>query len=101
MYHKNNREADSKNNVGPGKYNLAYNWSPENVISSTSTSSENCTDLPIVRDCCAHRTLPVGVYEKAWLNEKNIAPMITPRERQQNKEELMDSISSVKDLPSY
>lgn len=102
MYHKNNREADSKNNIGPGKYNLAYNWSPDSSVTSpSSTSSDNRSDSPVVRECCLHRASPVGQYEKTWLNEKTSAPLMTPRERQQKKEELTDSISSVKDLPSY
>lgn len=102
-YIKSQRAATAQQNLGPGSYNLAYTWSPDS--NSSSRASPTCPDGACTsssyRECCAGRLHPPGQYEKPWQNERSIAPIMTPRERQQGREHLSDSIDSVRHLPTY
>jgi hypothetical protein len=93
-HYKSAREECAKMNIGPGSYNVGYTWRPESPY-EPSTSAIIKSDLPtrsFIRD---------GQYERQWLVNKPVVPILTPREKQQNKTDAHTDIESVKSLPSY
>ena len=93
-HYKSAREECAKMNIGPGSYNVGYTWRPESPYEPSSSAVVK-SDLPnrsYIRD---------GHYERQWLVNKPIVPILTPREKQQNKTDSHTDIESVKSLPSY
>lgn len=105
-YYKSNRLEIIDSNMGPGKYDLEFNWNKSNCKSHDShfkpiTSKDGSrSGSPTTRSCCSNRASPVG-YEKSWLVEKTVVENLSPRELQVKKESIVSDIESVRGLPSY
>lgn len=93
-HYKSAREECAKMNIGPGSYNVGYTWRPESPYESSSSAIVK-SDVP------SRSSSRDGQYEKQWLVNKSIVPVLTPREKQQNKADSCTDIESVKSLPSY
>jgi hypothetical protein len=113
VYFKNIREENSKTNMGPGMYSVAYEFGNSNnshfhLLESQSNSSISNSgsgsnrSSPFEKNSLSpkgsHRVSP---YEKTWLTGKASPPPASPRAQQIDRDEESTSIDSVRNLPSY
>jgi hypothetical protein len=97
VYFRSIREENSKTNLGPGMYNVAYE------LGNSNTSHFHLLDSQSDSSVCSsgsgsNRSSP---YDKTWLTGKASPPPISPRAQQIDRDEELISIVSVRKITSY